>query len=462
MDTLESEITVAVKIGGHRDLRERRARKTALIGIAARVVNYGIRFVSIPLSLNLLGRAQYGLWLTIGSVLIWLGLSELGISTGLVNTVARAYGREDWDEARTYVSTGFFTYSTLALLAFLIVTLVSMWPGLPKFLGAGDDPRLAHEATRLFVVCGAIWAVSFSLFAIGPLCLAFQEGYLQSYAQIGAGLVTVAILFVIARRGATLIQFALAMGLPLLLANFALGGYFLLYRHRQIRPSWRCRSASALKALMSIGGPMALVQFADVSIIYAVPIMIANRLGAAAVPMYSVPATAFVVAMSLCNNLVSPYLSAYAEAAGRADWRWIRETAIRNLTTVMPVIVLAGIAWVLLGPYIIPWWARGQVAPSRALLLGLGGFYALMTWSTTNGTLLVGLGLVKTKALLHFTVAILYVAGAWLCLPRFGLIAVPVAGCFAYSVDLFLSLPIALSRVHQAASQPRTSIPCDI
>ena len=434
----------------HRERRESRARKTAIVGLAAKAINYGIRLVSIPLSLSLLGSMRYGLWLTVGSTLTWLSLSELGIFTGLVNTVSRAYSKEDWEDARGYISTGFFCYSLLAALALCVVLFVSGRPGLPALIGAPKE--LASEARSLFLICGAVWALSFSIYAIGPLCLALQEGYLMNYAQVAAGSITLATLPFLAWHGTTVIGFALAMGLPPLLSNAALATYFLHLRHPRVRPSLRYWNVGRLKTLIGIGGPMALVQIADICIVYSVNVMVANRLGLAQVPHYAIPATAFIVIMSLCINLVGPYLPAYAEAAGRGDWSWIRRAAIRNLSIVMALMLLATVSLVAVGPYIVRLWTHGQVNPSRSLLLWLGLFYMMMTWATTNTTLLVGLGLVKIKALIHCTAAMLFVTGSWIGLAHFGLIAVPISGCVAFSVDAMASLPMALRHLKHSAA----------
>ncbi|HUP04960.1 MAG TPA: lipopolysaccharide biosynthesis protein [Bryobacteraceae bacterium] len=437
----------------HRTRRESRARKTAYAGVAARAANYLIRLFAVPLSLTMLGRTQYGLWLTVGSVLVWLGLSDLGISTGLVNMVSRAYGKEDWEEARGYVSTGLFCYTFLAALALAAVLAGSMWPGLPAFIGVRESGHLASEARELFVVCGAVWAASFSIGAIDSLCLALQEGYFKNYAQIGAGVLSLGALAALAWRGGSLIAFALVMGLPPLAADVVLTAYFLYWRHPHLRPSLRHWRKRYLKGLLHIGGPMAVVQLADVAIMYSINIMIANRLGAASLPLYAVPATAFIVITGLIYNWTSPYLSAFAEATARGDWHWIRQAALRNLSLAVAAMAAGSAGLVVLGPYVISFWTHRQVVPGRMLLLCLGLFYIMMTWASTNGTLLVGLGMVKTKAALECAVAAVYVGLSWACLPKFGLTAVPLAGCVAYGIDVLLSLPLALRRIGHSAAE---------
>ena len=84
------------------------------------------------------------------------------------------------------------------------------------------------------------------------------------------------------------------------------------------------------------------------------------------------------------------------------------------------------------------------------------GFYSMMnTWYTTNGTLMVGLGMVRIKAAITAAVAAIYITGSWFALMHIGLIGVPIAGCLGFSVDAALSLPLALRKIRLASAALR-------
>ena len=437
----------------HRERRERNARLTINASIAARVVAYAVRLVAIPLSLRVLGREQYGLWLSVGSIIAWMGVSDLGLSSGLVNSVGRAYGRNDWNQIRTLVSTAFVAFGLVSSIALIIACTLSAWPSVPALLGLAKGSHLAHQASLLLGICGSLFAFSFLLQASGPLTLSLQEGYLGSLANMAANGLLIAALGIIAWRGATLTQFAFAMGAPGLIATGSLAFYLFFVRHPNIRPSFRWCRRESLRIVMGFGGPLFLVQLSDIGILYSANVVVSNRLGPSSVPLYSVPLSLFMVCQGICYLLVSPYIACYAEASARHDWTWIRHTAFRRLALVMTLITVFGAGAIAFGPSVVRIWTHAAVIPSRQFLLAMSIYFLLMVWATTNGALLNGLGRVRILAALHLTTAALFVTGSYLILPRLGIIGIPIAGTAAYLIEGCVSLPVALRHLAKGQRQ---------
>jgi len=408
----------------------------------------------IPLSLRLLGPERYGLWLTVGSLLAWFGMSDLGMTRGLVNALADAFGRDDTAEMRRQISTGFFTFAALACLLLLVVEPVSSWSRLPRLLGVAPGSGLAADARLLVIVCGVIFAGSFSLRAIGSICLALQEGYLKFYTEILATLGGLGALAVLTWQGGSLVAFALVMGLPPLFGNGLLGAYLFGRRHRDLSPKWRLWNRGSFRTIMSFGGPLLVVQIATLAILYSTNLLIANRLGPAQVTRYAVPYAMFMTVAGMCSVIVSPYLPAYAEAAQRGDWTWIRRRAFRSLGITVALMALADLGFAAAGREVIRVWAGENVVPELGFLLAMAVFFVVRVWTDTNGVLLIGLGLVKAKAVLYTTVAALYVGGCWFLLPRFGIVAVPIVGTAAFLIDGVWSLPYALRHIRRRVMGP--------
>ncbi len=440
-----------------RSWRDRQAFKTAGAGLIVQALGYAARLAVIPLSLRLLGAEAYGLWLAVGSLVAWGGVADLGFSPGLVNVVAGAFGRGDQEGARRYISTAFAAYMVLAGALVLVALLVSQWPGLPGLLGA-RNPELGAQARLLVAVCGAIFAATSLTRVIPTACTALQEGYHGAWAHLAGSLASLALLAPLLWAGGALLSYALVMALPSLAAQVGLGVYFFGRRHPELRPGLRWCDAASLRALWGVGAPLTLHQLANLMILYSANILIANRLGAAAVPQYSVPYALFAVLISTTWLIVSPYLPTYAEASARGDWQWIRRRAVHALGVTGVLVAGGGAVLVLAGPEAIRLWTGGQVKPAPALLATLACFSLLRALTNTNGVLLVGLGLVRFAALVSVTVATLYVAGAWLLLPRLGLLAVPISGGVACLLEAGISVPYGLRRVRAGAvSVPQPS-----
>lgn len=437
----------------HRRHRERRARHTIVASLASRCVNYGARLVIIPLSIRLLGADQYGLWLAVGSVVAWLGLSDLGLSSGLLNTVAGDLAEEAPGLTRQHISTGIVSYAFLSLVVMALLIPASHWGGIESLLGVTGNPSMTRDARLLVMICAFFYAASFSAHGVNTICQALQEGYLGAYSQITGNVIGLVALAVLYWKGGTLIQFAVVMAVPPLLASAGLAVYLFWYEHPELRPRWRLWNRRSFRSLIGFGGPLFAVQVANLAILYSSNLLIADRLGPKEVARYAVPYSLFVVAAGACSTLADPYLAAFVEASKRGDWNWVRQTAIRMLMITVTLMATANAFFLVAGRRAIRWWAGPDVVPSGSFLLAMSLFFLAMTWTNTTGVFLVGLGKVKTKAVLNVLVATIFVGGIWALLPSWGIMAVPIVGASAHLVDLILSLPLALKHIRDESAR---------
>jgi O-antigen/teichoic acid export membrane protein len=442
--------------------RERQAWRTGRASVIARILSYAIRLMVIPLSLRLLGAERYGLWLTVGSLIAWMGVTDLGISPGLLNALARASGAEDRTLMQSHVSTALLAYASLAVPASVFTLIIAGWRGLGRLLGIPAGATLATDASMLVLLCGGVFAASLLANVVATVCSALQEGYLGAYASAGGAAASLALLVALPLPAGSVVDYGLVMAVPPLLANIVLGTYVFGRRHPHLRPRLSLASMQSLRILIGYGGPLLLVQLGNLAMLYSSNLMIANRLGPAAVPLYAVPQSVFFVFTGACYLIIAPYIAAFAEASGRGDWVWLRKRAVANLRNVMVLILVGNIGLVAFGRAVIRIYTHSIVVPTPAFLLAMAGYCLLVVWSMTNGVLLIGLGRVGTKAVLQLSVAAVFLTASWLLLPGLGVIAVPIAGVLAYSVDAIWSLPVGLRHIRrQVAAMEASKIPVE-
>ena len=99
--------------------RNRRALLTGGTSTLARVVQIGTSLITVPLTLKYLGNERFGLWMTISSVLAMAAFADFGVGNGVLNTVAKAFGKDDMEGVRKAVSSGFAVLNTIAALLLL-------------------------------------------------------------------------------------------------------------------------------------------------------------------------------------------------------------------------------------------------------------------------------------------------------------------------------------------------------
>ena len=82
-----------------------------------------ISFILVPLTLDYLNSYEYGIWLTLNSVLSWIYLFDIGLGNGLRNRLTEALAAKNFELGKIYVSTTFF-FMTLIVVAFYLLFLV--------------------------------------------------------------------------------------------------------------------------------------------------------------------------------------------------------------------------------------------------------------------------------------------------------------------------------------------------
>lgn len=433
----------------------RQATLTSVTGVAARLLSIAVRLVTIPLALHLLGPDRYGLWLAVGSMLAWVAFVGPGLGYGLINALSDARGRDDWTAMRAHVSTAVLTIVPLGVLLLALSPILGAWPGLAHLLGIGGRGDLVPDAVALVRVAAALVALAMAMEFIGPLCSGLQEGYLASIASAAANLAMLTGVSLLAWFGGDLVDFALVVGLPPVVANAALALYLLYRRHPQLRPSWRLWNHHSFRFLAGFGGWMLLSQIGELAIFQSANVMIANRLGPGEVPRYAVPAALFFALTNACYLIVQSYWPALKEASVRHDWDFVRTTMARTLKTRTLLMAVAGTAIVIAGPDFIRMWAGESGVPGRTLLLAMSVYYVLIAWTGNYVVLLLGLGFVRLKALLALSVGASHIAAFFVLSPYLGLSAIPVGGGLAVLMDGLVSRR-AVSRYIREHAAART------
>jgi O-antigen/teichoic acid export membrane protein len=415
--------------------RHAQANRTFRADLLAKAINVVVRLLSIPLSIQLLGAEQYGLWLTVSSVLMWLNVSQLGFGGGLLNEIGKASAHDDRALMRRHIATAYLVFGILALLVFAAIVGISQTPLAPTLLGVSKAPDLVNEATALFLVAGALFAASLLTNAIGPVCLGLQEGYL-SYAafSVGSALSLVALVAVYLLRG-SILDFAIAMSAPPLLAKLGLAVYVFGRRHRSLRPTFADVHAASVRPLLSTGGAVMLLLLGDLTILNSTNPLIAGRLGLAQVSEYAVPFSVFMIFASICQGMASAYQAAFSEASARDDWRWIRSTLLGTCKKGLIVMLAVAAGLAVAGPFAISVWTHGKVTSGRTLLIALGVYFILKVLSMQNCILFIALDRTAPKAALQIFVAAAHIIGFFALVSRFGLLAFPLAGGVAYLID---------------------------
>ena len=163
---MEGPLPAASQLESRHKYWHSQALLTTKMAIAAKLLSMGARLLTIPMALHMLGPERYGLWLSISSLLLWIGFVGPGLGYGLINSVSEANGKNDRQKMRADISTASITIVALGFSLLIMLPICSAWSGWARLLGVHDQSALAEDAKVLTLASrGHFWP-----FAIFRIC----------------------------------------------------------------------------------------------------------------------------------------------------------------------------------------------------------------------------------------------------------------------------------------------------
>lgn len=378
--------------------RYRRAAKTSAMILIAEGVRVITLLAMVPLSLAYLGEERFGLWMALSSLVAALTFADIGIGAGLQNAIAECHGRDDHDAPRSYVSAALLVVASLSLAVVAAALLAVPWLPLERWLPV-RDPTARGEVEPTAIALLLCIAIGLPAGLAQRIHNGYQEGYVAKvWMTAGRALAF----------GGVLLCIALQLGLPSMAAAYAglpfavmiVAGLVLFRRRPWLAPAPRAITRPALRRIARTGLAALFVQLGFVLATNGMPLVIASRLGAQALPPFSITASMLWIPALIVQSAALPLWPAYREARARGDRAWIAQAFARSVRrgalVLLPCLALALVAG---RPAIRLWTGVEGVVPDLSLLAALCAWAALNTWSTLCMVLLNGLERMRAQAI---------------------------------------------------------------
>ena len=96
------------------------AKKNIFLSFGNKGLSILISLIIVPITINYVNPTQYGVWLTISSIVGWISFFDFGLAHGFRNKFAEARANIDNDLAKKYVSTTYAILTIIFVIFFLI------------------------------------------------------------------------------------------------------------------------------------------------------------------------------------------------------------------------------------------------------------------------------------------------------------------------------------------------------
>ena len=410
-------------LGG--DKRSVKAQKNILYSIGIKGVDTIVQLLLVPTTLGYLNQYEYGIWLTLNSILLWINSFDIGLGNGLRNQLASAIAKNDKDIAKSLISTA---YGMITLIMFIILVIGSFiilninWYGV---LGAEENsvPNLQW----IVYVSFALFCVNFMMKFIGNIYLAMQMPSINNLMVSSGHLLSLIIIYVLTKTTeGSLFNVAFAFSIsPIIVYLLAYPITFgIVYSY--LRPSIKLFEKKYLKDLFNVGVLFFLLQISGVVLFAMSNILISKLFGPDQVTPYNISYRYFSMIIMLMGIVSAPMWSATTDAYERNEFEWIRNT-MKKLQRIMIVMYGMIVIMVIISPIIYRTWVGSSVFIPYSLSSLMAVYAIVFIWSTTYSNFLNGMGKLRIQTINTILVAIAFIPCSLLLSREYGIHGIVIA-----------------------------------
>ena len=220
------------------DKRSVEAKKNVIGSLLIKVMSIAISLVMVPMTIHYINPTQYGIWLTLSSMVAWISFFDIGFTQGLRNRFAEAKAKGDKELARTFVSTAYFFIGLIFMVVWLILLFVNQFIDWGKALNI--DQKTAQEVTLLAYIIFTYFCFQFIFKIIHTILIADQKPAKAVLLDlIGQAFSLIAIYLLTRFTSGSLLYLVIALGISPTLVIVGANLYFFKTSYRDYAPSMR-------------------------------------------------------------------------------------------------------------------------------------------------------------------------------------------------------------------------------
>lgn len=410
-------------------------KKNILATFIIKGLSVVISLLYVPLTLNYLNPTRYGIWMTLTSIVAWMGIFDIGLGNGLRNKLTEVLAVGDKEKAKKYVSTAYAMLSIIVVSVCILFFIANHWINWSLVLNTSET--YGEELKTLALIVVILFGLKFVLNIISTVFTADQRPAFGSiFEVIGSAIGLLIIWFLTITNKTSLVTFGLATMLTPVIVYFGASLVFFKYKYAYIRPSLNSIDLSHAKDLAGLGLQFFVIQIAVLVIFQTSNILIAQFFSPAEVTPYNIVFKYFSILTMVWGILMTPLWSAFTQALAQNDFEWIKKT-ISKLNKLMFITVFLIVFMALGAKSIISIWTANQII-INPIMVWIFALYTLISiWNNIYAFLLNGINIIRIQVYTSIAAAILHIPITFVLVKYFKMGSEGVVLSMAISLSFF-------------------------
>lgn len=380
--------------------RSRKIAKNVGLSFLIKVFNIVVGLLLLPMTINYVNPVQYGIWLTLSSIIGWMSFFDVGLGNGLRNKLAYSLAFNQNEEAKKYVSTTYATLTLISLALFVLFYFLNQHINWRLILNVPSN--VSDDISLVIIMVLGSFCVRFVVQVLNTVLIAIHETSTSSL-NLSLGQLGVLIAIFILKRtipGSLFILVVVLTTVPIVV-TFIASIYFYSTRLKYIAPSFASINFSYAKSILNVGGSFFVIQIGAMILFQTDNIIITRVIGPEAVTEFNVAFKLFSVITMVCNIILAPYWSAFTDAYAKEDFAWMKNSMnhIRKLWLGITFIVIPLI--VCCSGFIYKFWIGDSIHIPFLLSVVMGAQVIGYTCLMVNCSFLNGIGKIRIQLYLY-------------------------------------------------------------
>ena len=375
--------------------RSVKAKKNIIASFGIKGLSIAVSLILVPMTLNYVNETEYGLWMTLSSVIAWFGLFDIGFGNGLRNKFAEALANDELELAKIYVST---TYAILSLIiGVVLLVFVSINPFLNWANLLNADAEMANQLSLVALITFVFFCIQFVLNLLVTIITANQEPAKASFLYLLGNGVSLIIIFILTKTTeGSLLKLATVFSIAPVIV--LLGTSFWLYKgqYRAFAPSLKQVNFSYAKDLMTLGVKFFILQIAAIVMYSTSNVLIAQLFTPADVTPYNIAFKYFNIIPMAMAIVMMPFWSAYTEAWIKDDIAWIK-SSLKKLQLIWLIFTIGAGIMLVCADWVYVLWVGEDIVVPFSVSAALALYVVTYGWTNIYTTFLNGTGKIKLQ-----------------------------------------------------------------
>lgn len=393
-------------------------RKNILFTAIIKFVGVGCSLLIVPITLHYLKSEEYGIWLTMSSVLFWFSFFDIGLGNGMRNYLTQAISQNNFELARKYISTAFALLTAIAIIILLIVLLPILSFDMGKVFNTQNVDSVMLR--NMMIIAVTFTLANFVVKNIGYIFVALQQYAINEGLFVLSNVISLIIIYILTLTtslGNLTYVVLIFTATPVLV--FLLAGIPLYIKHPELRPKYTDVDMTYGKQLVGKGLGFFLIQISSSLVIFGSSNLFITQYGKPTdVTIYNIAYKYFSLLSVAYVIIIAPLWNAYTDAYVRGDIEWIKRS-FHKTQLFWLLGVACGIIMLIASPFVYRIWVGTSVSVPFPVSACVLCYICLFNFNNCVTYLLNGLNKIKVQIITSISATIIYlilvftVGGKW-------------------------------------------------